>query len=122
MRLEEIIETIKQRPDAHRIGMILAHTGIVRGTTKEGRPVRELTVSVDHDKLAEIIERERRAPGIVDIQVEVVEGRTLRVGEEIMRLVVAGDVRENVIGALERALNEIKSAATSKSQIFEPEP
>ena len=35
-----------------------------------------------------------------------------------MVLVVAGDVRENVIAALEETLNTIKTTVTSKTEFF----
>jgi molybdopterin synthase catalytic subunit len=35
-----------------------------------------------------------------------------------MVLVVAGDIRENVIGTLEKTLNAIKTTVTSKTEYF----
>jgi len=118
MALNEMINDIKRHPDADRIGMILSHTGIVRGSSRDGRSVSGLSVSVDHRQLEQIIEREKRSPGIIDIRVETVENRPLAVGDEIMRLVVAGDTRANVIPALERTLNAVKETVTHKTEQF----
>ncbi len=118
MQLKKMIDKIKEHPAADQIGMILSHTGIVRGSSQDGRPVSGLTVSVDHERLRRIIEREKQSPGIVDIKVETVEDKPLAVGDEIMRLVVAGDKRANVIPVLERTLNAIKETVTHKTEEF----
>ena len=118
MKLQTLIDTIKSRPDYDQAGMILAHNGVVRGTSRDGRKVSGLRVAVDHDKLSAILEKSRRAPGILDIQVWINEDRDLTVGDDVMFLVVAGDIREHVISALEAALNEIKSTVTSKTEFF----
>lgn len=118
MHLNEIIDEVKNHPDAAQIGMILSHTGIVRGASRDGRRVSGLTVSVDHDKLRQIVDREKQSPGIVDIRVEIVENEPLSVGDEIMRLVVAGDIRDNVIPVLERTLDAIKATVTQKTENF----
>ncbi|MFP4533219.1 MAG: molybdenum cofactor biosynthesis protein MoaE [Desulfobacterales bacterium] len=118
MDIQAIIDEIKMRPDADRIGMILSHTGIVRGSSRDGRAVSGLTVAVDHEKLEQIIEKEKRSPGILDIRVEIVENVPLSVGDEIMRLVVAGDIRDNVIPVLERTLTGVKETVTDKTEDF----
>lgn len=118
MQLNEMIDEIKQHPDADQIGMILSHTGIVRRSSRDGRSVSGLTVAVDHDQLNLIIDREKQVPGIVDIRVEMEENKPLAVGDEMMRLIVAGDTRDNVIPALERTLNAIKETVTHKAENF----
>jgi molybdopterin synthase catalytic subunit len=122
MNVQTLIDRIKAHPDAAKIGMILCHNGIVRGTSRDGRAVSGLTVSVDEEKLASVLETHRQMPGIVDIQVEIVTGRPLAVGDDVMALVVGGDIRENVIAALSQALNAIKSEVTAKTQFFIDKP
>jgi molybdopterin synthase catalytic subunit len=118
MNIQRLIDRIKAHPEAAKIGMILCHNGIVRGTSRDGRSVSGLTVSVDEAKLASVLETHRRMPGIVDIQVEIVAGRPLAVGDDVMAIVVGGDIRENVIAALSGTLNTIKSEVTTKTQFF----
>lgn len=118
MHLNEIIDEIKHHPNADKIGMILSHTGIVRGESRDGRTVSGLTVAVDHERLKQIVDREKQSPGIVDIRVEIVENTPLAVGDEIMRMVVAGDIRDNVIPVLERTLNAVKETVTQKTENF----
>lgn len=118
MTVKKLIEQIKRRPDFDRVGMILAHNGVVRGTSRDGRPVRGLRVAVDEAKLAQVIETHRSRPGIVDIAVEIFADRNLVVGDDVMVLVVAGDIRENVIRTLHDALDAIKSTVTQKTEFF----
>ena len=117
--LEKMICNIKKHPDFSRAGMILAHNGIVRASSRDGRPVTGLEVVVDHKKLKDILHEQRSRQGILDIQVHIRENTKLTVGDDVMFLVVAGDIRENVIQVLTDTLNQIKSRATSKTQFFQ---
>ena len=118
MNLEKLIEKIKHNPEADRIGMILCHNGIVRGTARDGRRVSGLRVAVDHEKLQTVIAENLKKTGIVDILVEIAEDRDLVVGDDVMYLVVAGDIRERVIAALTETLNAVKSTVTRKQQYY----
>lgn len=118
MDSQKIFQKIKQHPDFDRVGMILCHNGIVRSTSRSGRPVKGLMVSVNHDRLKRILADVRLKPGIVDVQVEIAEDQYLAVGEDVMLLLVAGDVRENVLSALQTALEAIKTTATRKTEFF----
>lgn len=118
MDVQKLVEKIKQRPDYHKVGMILCHNGVVRGTSRDGREVSGLKVAVDHDKLNEVIRRHQQRKGIIDILVEIAEGKPLSVGDDVMVLVVAGDIRETVISTLTDTLNEIKSTVTAKEEFF----
>jgi len=114
-----MVDTIKKHPDYHKAGMILCHNGIVRGTSRNGRKVSGLTISVDYNKLHHVIETYKQKPGIIDILVEIAEDRHLKVGDDVMFLVVAGDIRENVIAVLNDTLNAIKTSVTSKTEFFQ---
>jgi molybdopterin synthase catalytic subunit len=118
MILLQLLEQIKKHPDFHRAGMILCHNGIVRGTSRDGQKVSGLRVAVDHQKLTHIIDSNKKLPGILEILVHINEDIDLRVGEDVMYLVVAGDFRENVIFALQKTLNEIKTTVTQKTEYF----
>ena len=111
-----MMESIKQNPDYDKVGMILCHNGVVRGTSRDGHTVKGLRVAVDHQKLADIVSAQKKIPGIMDIKVEIAEDRDLAVGDDVMVLLVAGDIRENVIKVLTDTLNLIKSTVTSKTE------
>ena len=118
MDIPSLIGRIKKHPDYDKAGMILCHNGVVRGTSRDGRIVSGLRVSVDHDRLAQIIKFQKSKPGIVDICVQIAENKNLSVGEDVMLLVVAGDVRENVIAVLHETLDSIKTTVTEKTEFF----
>jgi molybdopterin synthase catalytic subunit len=50
--------------------------------------------------------------------IHINEERELVVGDDVMFLVVAGNIRENVIESLTDTLNLIKREATTKKQFF----
>ena len=50
--------------------------------------------------------------------VEFNANRKLAIGDDVMLLVVAGDIRENVQRVLADTLNTIKATVTSKTEFF----
>ena len=119
MSLTRLINNIKKHPDYHQAGMILCHNGVVRSTSRDGRKVSGLTITVNHDKLQKIIEANKQTPGIIEMLVEINENRHLSIGDDVMFLVVAGDIRENVIQVLTDTLTAIKTTVTHKTEFFE---
>jgi molybdopterin synthase catalytic subunit len=119
MNISKLMEEIKQQPDFDKVGMILCHNGIVRGTSRDGRRVKGLKVSVDHPKLDRILTEQKKRPGILDIRVKIAEEVDLTIGDDVMYILVAGDIRENVIAVLTDTLNQIKATVTKKTERFE---
>ena len=118
MDLPAVINQMKNHPEISKAGMVLYHNGIVRATSREGQEVIGLEVHVDRDKLEEILTEARAMPGIVEVLVHIQAEKPLMVGDDVMFLAVAGDIRENVIDCLSKTLNRIKGEATSKTQVF----
>ncbi len=118
MDANELLQRIKQRSDFHQAGMILCHNGVVRATSRDGRKVRGLRVSVDREMLDRVLERHKARAGILEILVEINADTDLKVGDDVMYLVVAGDIRENVIATLADTLDAIKSTVTQKTEFF----
>ncbi|MGD9042568.1 MAG: molybdenum cofactor biosynthesis protein MoaE [Desulfobacterales bacterium] len=118
MNIANLFDKIKRHPDFEKVGMILCHNGVVRATARDGRKVKGLKVAVDHARLEQIIKEQSQKPGIVDIQVNIIENKNLAVGDDIMHLIVAGDIRENVIPALKDTLEAIKTSVTDKTEYF----
>jgi molybdopterin synthase catalytic subunit len=116
MNLISLIETIKRHPHYDRVGMILCHNGVVRGTSRDGRKVSGLNVAVDYEQLCKVIEKHKKRPGIIEILVKIAEDKKLSVGDDVMLLVVAGDIRENVIKVLSEAIDDIKSTVIKKTE------
>ena len=118
MDIAGMIAEIRRKPDFHKAGMLLAHNGVVRDTSRDGRRVKGLRVGVDHRRLEQILAEQRQRPGIIDIRVAIAEDRDLAVGDDVMVLIVAGDIRENVIAVLADTLNLIKTTVTEKTEYF----
>jgi molybdopterin synthase catalytic subunit len=115
MDMNALIDTIKSHPDYHKVGMILCHNGVVRGTSRGGTPVSSVTVSAERKAIGRIVAEQKKRPGIVEILVEVNEG-DLAVGDDLLFIVVAGDIREHVIPVLSDTLNLIKAQGTRKTE------
>ena len=115
----QLLGNIKHHPDYERVGMILCHNGVVRGTSRDGRRVTGLRVAVNEKRLTQVIDEQRKRPGIIDIQVEIAADKDLAVGDDVMLLVVAGDIRENVIASLTESLEAIKTTVTAKTEFFD---
>ncbi len=115
MDMNELIRRIKGRPDYHKVGMILCHNGVVRGTSRDGTPVTKVTVKAEQQAIDRIVAEQKARPGIIDILVEVNEG-DLSVGDDLLFIVVAGDIREHVIAVLTDTLNLIKAQGTRKTE------
>ena len=116
MDMNALINIIKSNPDYHKVGMILCHNGVVRGTSRNGSIVQKVTVKADHEAIERIIAEQKKRPGIIEILVEVNEGG-LNVGEDLLAIVVAGDIREHVIPVLTDTLNLIKAHGTRKTEM-----
>jgi len=118
MNLIQMVDQVKHHPDYPKVGMILCHNGVVRSTSRDGRQVSGLRVTVDEKKLQQVIISHKKRSGIVEILVHIHADSDLMVGEDVMYIVVAGDIRENVIATLTDTLNAVKSTVTHKTQYF----
>lgn len=119
MTLTHLMDTIKKHPDYDTSGMILCHNGVVRSASRDGSKVSGLRISVDQEMPQKVIVEHKKRPGIIEILVEISDNKDLSVGDDVMLLVVAGDIRDNVIPALSDTLNAIKTTVTSKTEYFE---
>jgi molybdopterin synthase catalytic subunit len=120
MDVAAMIAEIRRHPGFSRAGMVLVHNGVVRETARDGRRVKGLRVRVDHERIERLLAQQRLRPGIVDIRVAIAADRDLAVGDDVMALVVAGDIRENVIAVLSDTLNLIKTTVTEKTEYYLP--
>ena len=118
MNIPALLDETRKNPNFDKVGMLLCHTGVVRATARDGRKVKGLRVAVNHGRLEQILREQAQKPGIIDIRVNIVENRDLAVGDDIMHLIVAGDIRENVISVLKETLDAIKMQVTEKTEYF----
>lgn len=116
--LSSLVDQVKRHPKFNEAGMILCHNGVVRRASREGKLVSGLSIEVDHKRLMEVIQEQKKTEGIIEILVHIFEGQRLGVGDDVMYLVVAGDIRETVLKTLTDTLNLIKSEVTQKTQFY----
>jgi molybdopterin synthase catalytic subunit len=113
--LNDLVQKVKNETDPAKVGMIVCHNGVVRATTRAGLPAEYLDIDVDRTAWQRILEEMRRAVGIAAIEAHLFAGRR-RVGEDVMLVVVAGDIRENVFPVLEQTVNRLKQEAVLKQE------
>lgn len=118
MDISRTIAELKARPDfTDRVGMILVHNGTVRGWSRADRSkVSAIEVSVDNGQIAMLREEFLQLPGIYDIVIEAHSG-SLKPGDDLLFILVAGDIREHVKPVLADLLDRIKAEAVTKKEL-----
>jgi molybdopterin synthase catalytic subunit len=111
------MEDVKKREDFNDLGMMLVHNGIVRATSKDGRPITRMRLSCDRTKLAALIDEFSKRDGIVSVKAWINEG-VLKVGDDIMYALIAGRFRTIVIPAIEEFVSRIKNEIVSEEELF----
>lgn len=113
--LYDLVEKVKAEIDVAKVGMIVCHNGIVRATSRAGEPAEYLDVDVDQAVWDKILQEMRREEGISAIEAHLFTGRR-HIGDDVMLVVVAGDIRENVFPVLEKTVNRLKKEAVLKKE------
>ena len=113
--LADLVEKVKSSVDFKNVGMIACHDGVVRGTSRDGKPVSLVEVDVDLNKVEMVLTEMRTRKGIVAIEAHVFPG-IRKVGEDVMLVVVAGDFRENVFSTLEETVGRLKDVVSKKER------
>jgi len=113
--LNTLVEKIKREMDPSKVGMIACHNGVVRGTSRAGELAEYLEIDVDADVWERVLEEMRSEPGIAAVEAYLFTGRR-QVGDDVMYIAVAGDIRENVLPVLEKTLNRLKKEAVKKRE------
>jgi molybdopterin synthase catalytic subunit len=118
MDISKTIAELKKRPDfTENVGMMLIHNGVVRAWSRQDRSsVKAVEVSPDRAKIEEIRRHYLKFPGIYEILIEANEG-LLHPGDDLLFIVVAGDIREHIKPVLAELLDRIKAEAISKREI-----
>ena len=122
------LKEAKAHESAPKIGMYLTHNGTVRQSAKakvrsgaEGtKPVRGMLFSYDEEKVNAIIQETYRLEGIYYVRVWLNEGE-LTMGDDIMYVLIGGDIRPRVIDALNFLVGRIKNECVVETEIYENE-
>ncbi len=122
--IDEWLMEAKREASAADCGMYLVHNGVARRTARQqaregvsAGPVGGMLFSYDAEKLAEAVERAKAMPGIACVRVWLNEGR-LSVGDDIMAVLVGGDIRPRVIACLEALVGDIKTNCVRETEVF----
>ena len=124
--MEEWLREAKADPCAAQCGMFLVHNGVVcrsrREQVRDGKeglsPVTGMEFSCDVEKMEEAKRKALAMPGIFIVRVWLNEGR-LEVGDDIMFVLVGGDIRPHVIDALQSLVGELKTRCVTEKEITE---
>lgn len=114
--IDQWLKEAKADPNALLEGMFLVHNGIVRQTPKakvrhgidDGSSVTGMEFNFDAIKVDAAIAETYKMEGIFHIRTWLNEGR-LDVGDDIMYILIGGDIRPHVIDALQFLVGKIKN-------------
>lgn len=119
--IDQWLKEAKQDPQAQEEGMYLVHNGVVRKTPKakvrqgvdDGTQITGMEFFYDAPKVEAAIEATRELPGIFHVRVWLNEGQ-LEVGDDIMVVLIGGDIRPRVIDALQFLVETIKTTCVTE--------
>ena len=108
---------------APKIGMYLTHNGVVRQSARakvrlgaeDTKPVTGMYFAYDREKVDGVIADTYKMEGIYYIKVWLNEGE-LTLGDDIMYVLVGGDIRPHVVDALQYLVGRIKSECVTETE------
>jgi len=122
--MDQWLREAKAGPDAGKIGMYLTHNGVVRETARalvrdgaEAAPVRGMRFSYDRERMEAALAETRAMEGIHCVRAWLNEGE-LAPGDDIMYVLVGGDIRPRVVEALQFLVGKLKSECVSEEELF----
>ena len=116
----------KAHETAPRIGMYLTHNGTVRQTAKakvrygadDTKEVTGMLFSYDQEKVEAAISETYQLDGIYYVKAWLNEGE-LSVGDDIMYVLIGGDIRPHVVDALQFLVGKLKNECVKETEIYE---
>ena len=114
--IDKWLKEAKSDSSVSKEGMFLVHNGIVRETPRkkvregidDGSSVKGMEFDYDQDKVEEVVAETYKREGIFYIKTWLNKGH-LEVGDDIMYVLVGGDIRPHVIEALQFLVGKIKN-------------
>ena len=124
--VDEWLKEAKADESAPRCGMYLTHNGVVRELPKkqvrqgidDGTKVVGMNFSYDAEGVEAARQEALQMPGIEYVRCWLNEG-TLQVGDDIMYVLIGGDIRPNVVDCLQALVGKIKNEMVSEVEISE---
>ena len=123
---DQWLKEAKEQENAGQCGMYLLHNGTVRETAKakvrqgaeDTLPVTGMVFSFEKDKVEKAIGETLQMEGIFCVKVWLASGR-LEPGDDIMMVLIGGDIRPHVIDALQSLVGTIKNECVREEESFE---
>ena len=123
--IDQWLKEARKDPSAADCGMYLTHNGVVRRSSRaqvrEGDDsagnVTGMVFGYDPEKVQQAIADARRMEGIGYVRVWLNEG-TLQVGDDIMLVLIGGDIRPHVVDALQTLVSTLKNECVSEQEFF----
>lgn len=121
--LDQWLKEAKEAPCAKECGMFLFHNGTVRCTAKaqvrqgvESTPVTGMEFGFDKEKVDAAVANAKRMPGIHYVRVWLNEG-LLSTGDDIMLVLVGGDIRPRILDALNALVSDLKHNCVTEKEL-----
>ncbi len=119
--VDEWLKEAKNDPEALAEGMYLVHNGTVRQTPKaqvrqglnDGSLVTGMEFAYNPQMVEEAIAKTYQLEGIFHVRVWLNEGY-LELGDDIMYVLIGGDIRPHVIDALQFLVETIKTTCVTE--------
>lgn len=119
------LKEAKAHESAPMVGMYLTHNGVVRRSSKakvrlnedDDRRVVGMFFSYDEEKLNAVIADARAMEGIFYVRVWLNEGE-LQTGDDIMYVLIGGDIRPRVVDCLQYLVGRIKNECVVETEIY----
>ena len=123
--MDQWLKEAKQDPSAADCGMFLIHNGTVRQTARakvrqgaeDTDTVTGMLFGYDAQKVEHAIAAAKAMPGIYYVRVWLNEGE-LALGDDIMYVLVGGDIRPRVIDALQTLVGTIKNECVIEQELY----
>jgi molybdopterin synthase catalytic subunit len=124
--MDEWLKEAKAHESAEKIGMYLTHNGIVRKSAKakvrygeeNTKEVSGMLFSYDQEKVDKAVEEAMKLDGIYYVKAWLNEGE-LQVGDDIMYVLIGGDIRPHVVDALQFLVGKLKNECVEETEIYE---
>ena len=124
--LDEWLAEAKNDKDAAKVGMYLTHNGVVRevprAVVREGaehdHKVIKMDFSYDGNLVQKYVEETKKQPGIYYVRVWINEGQ-LDVGEDLMYILIGGDIRPHVMTSMNFLIDHIKGECVIEKELTE---
>ena len=121
--MDQWVREAKAHGSATKIGMYLTHNGIVRRSAKarvrygeDAQDVTGMVFSYDQAKVDAVLEDAKKLEGIYYIRLWLNEGE-LKVGDDIMYVLIGGDIRPRVVDALNYIVGRIKNECVTETEL-----